>query len=151
MLVGHSGYGEIMEAISRRTTLALGLTTAATPLIMSGTPAAAQTYGPTDGEEIGPGVRVVALGERPSNIPAYATVKLRDVVIQPGAKTPNRMMMNDMICHMTEGELSVIQNENTFEVKQGDVWTCAKDDTTEGTQNNGGGVAIMRIIDLLTA
>ena len=53
-----------------------------------------------------PGVRVVALGERPSVIPAYATVKLRDVVIQPGAKTPDNVMMNDMLCHMTEGELS---------------------------------------------
>ena len=60
-------------------------------------------------------------------------------------------MMNDMLCHMTEGELSVVQNEKTFVVKKGDVWTCTKDDTTEGTQNNGSEVAIMRVIDLLTA
>src|SRR5512145_1239495 len=57
---------EMMEAVNRRTTLALGLTTAATPLIAWATPAAAQTYGPDEGEEIAPGVRVVTLGERPS-------------------------------------------------------------------------------------
>lgn len=102
-----------MEAVNRRTTLALGLTTAATPLIAWATPAAAQTYGPDEGKEIGPGVRVVALGERASVIPAYKMVKLRDVVIQPGAKTPDNMMKNDMLCHMTEGELSVVQNEKS--------------------------------------
>ena len=60
-------------------------------------------------------------------------------------------MMNDMLCHMTEGELSVVQNENEFTVKKGDVWTCTKTDTTEGTQNVSSAVAIMRVIDLLTA
>ncbi|HVL19743.1 MAG TPA: hypothetical protein VM422_01970 [Amaricoccus sp.] len=140
-----------MESINRRSTLALGLTVVATPLIIAATPGAAQTYGPDEGEEVAPGVRIVALGERPSNIPAYATVKLRDVVIQPGGKTPDNVMMNDMLCHMTEGELSVVQNEEEFVVKKGDVWTCAKDDTTEGTQNKSSAVAIMRIIDLLTA
>ena len=40
-------------------------------------------------------------------------VKLRDVVIQPGAKTPDNKMMNDMLCHMTEGELSVVQNQSS--------------------------------------
>ena len=76
---------------------------------------------------------------------------LRDVVIQPGAKTPDNMMMNDMLCHMTEGELSVVQNQNKFTVKKGDVWSCAKSDTTEGTQNTGSAVAIMRVIDLMPA
>ena len=59
-------------------------------------------------------------------------------------------MKNDMVCHMTEGELAVVQNKNEFTVKKGDVWTCAKADTTEGTQNKGSAVAIMRIIDLMT-
>jgi hypothetical protein len=56
-------------------------------------------------------------------------------------------MTNDMLCHMTEGELSVVQ----FTVKKGDVWTCANADTTEGTQNTSSAVAIMRVIDLMTA
>jgi quercetin dioxygenase-like cupin family protein len=139
-----------MEDINRRSALALGLAaTAATPLIAWTTPAAAETYGPDEGKEIAPGVRVVALGERASNIKAYAMVKLRDVVIQPGAKTPDNVMKNDMLCHMTEGELSVVQNEKKFTVKKGDVWTCANADTTEGTQNTSSAVAIMRIIDLM--
>ena len=140
-----------METINRRTTLTLGITAAASPLIAWATSATAQTYGPDEGKEIGPGVRVIDLGEGPSNIPAYQTVKLRDVVIQPGAKTPDRKMMNDMLCHMTEGELSVVQNEKKFTVKKGGVWTCSKDNITEGTQNTSNAVAIMRIIDLLTA
>ena len=111
----------------------------------------AQTYGPDEGEEVAPGVRIVSLGERESVIPAYKTVKLRDVVIQPGSKTPDNVMMNDMLCHMTEGELSVVQNENTFTAKKGDVWACAKTNTTEGTQDTSDAVAIMRVIDLLEA
>lgn len=107
-----------MEAVDRRSTLALGLTMAATPLIAWATPAAAQTYGPDEGEETGPGVRVVKLGERASVIPAYKMVTLRDVVIQPGAKTPDKMMENDMLCHMTEGELSVVHNQEKFTVKK---------------------------------
>ncbi|TIY10157.1 MAG: hypothetical protein E5V16_13605, partial [Mesorhizobium sp.] len=89
--------------------------------------------------------------ERASVIPAYKTVMLRDVVIQPGAKTPDNVMKNDMLCHLTEGELSVVQNEKKFTVKKGDVWTCAKADTTEGTQNTSSAVAIMRVIDLMPA
>ena len=143
---------EAMKDINRRSTLTLGLATAAaTPLFAFAKPAAAQTYGPTEGKEVGPGVRVVALGERASVIAAYAMIKLRDVVIQPGAKTPDNVMKNDMVCHMTEGELSVVQNKDQFTVKKGDVWTCAKTDTTEGTQNTGNAVAIMRVVDLMTA
>ena len=139
-----------MEEINRRSAMVLGLTAAAaTPLVGLAGSALAQTYGADEGEEVAPGVRIVALGERESVIPAYKTIKLRDVVIQPGSATPDNVMMNDMLCHMTEGELSVVQNENTFTVKKGDVWTCAKEDTTEGTKNTSDAVAIMRIIDLL--
>jgi quercetin dioxygenase-like cupin family protein len=137
-----------MENMDRRLVLGLGL--AASTLALP-TAAIAQTYGPDEGKEVGPGVRVVDLGMRDSVIPAYKMVKLRDVVIQPGAKTPDNMMKNDMICHMTEGELAVVQNGKEFAVKKGDVWSCAKGNTTEGTQNKGSAVAIMRVIDLMTA
>jgi hypothetical protein len=79
------------------------------------------------------------------------TLKLRDLVIQPGAATPDNVMMNDMLCHMTEGELAVRQNDKNFVVKKGDVWSCAKGITTEGTKNQSTSVAVMRIIDLLPA
>src|SRR4051794_27924814 len=116
----------MMENINRRSALALGVSLSVTPVLALATPAAAATYGPDEGKEVAPGVRIVALGERKSIIAAYKMVGLRDVVIQPGAKTPDNVMKNDMACHMIEGELSVVQNENKFTVKKGDVWTCAK-------------------------
>jgi quercetin dioxygenase-like cupin family protein len=135
-----------MSDLDRRSALALGLV-GMSGLVLSD--AAAQTYNPTEGKELTKGVRQVDLGERASLIAPYKTVRLRDIVLQPGAKTPDNAMMNDMVCHMTEGELAVVQNEKTFTVKKGDVWTCARGITTEGTQNKGSTVAIMRIIDLL--
>jgi quercetin dioxygenase-like cupin family protein len=139
---------DAMTDLDRRLALAMGFV-GASGLILPGQ-AAAQTYGPNEGKETAPGVRQVDLGDRESVIPAYRRVRLRDVVVQPGAKTPERMMMNDMLCHLTEGELAVVQNDKQFTVKKGDVWTCAKGISTEGTQNKGNTVAIMRIIDLLT-
>jgi hypothetical protein len=136
-----------MNDLDRRSALALGLAGVSGLVLVDA--AAAQTYGPTEGKELGPGLRQVELGERESLIPAYKKVRLRDVVLQPGAKTNQNMMMNDMLCHMTEGELAVVQNDKKFTVKKGGVWTCAKGITTEGTQNVGTTVAIMRVIDLL--
>jgi len=136
-----------MEQINRRSALACGLV-GVYGLVLS-EQVVAQT--PTAGKELAPGVRQVDLGERDSLIPAYGKVRLRDIVLQPGAKTTENAMMNDMLCHLTEGELEVVQNAKKFTVKKGDVWTCAKGITTEGTQNNGSTIAIMRIIDLLPA
>src|SRR3954449_8267628 len=133
-----------MSDLDRRSALAFGLV-GISGLALSDT-AAAQT---SEGKELAKGVRQIDLGERASLIPAYQTVRLRDIVLQPGAKTPDNAMMNDMLCHMTEGELAVVQNDKQFTVKKGDVWTCAKGITTEGTQNKGSTVAVMRIIDLL--
>lgn len=138
-----------MTSMDRRSALSLGIV-AVSALAMTRS-ANAQTYGSTEGKELAPGVRQVDLGDRESLIPAYQKVRMRDIVIQPGANTPESEMMNDMVCHMTEGELSVRQNDNQFTVKKGDVWSCAKGVNTEGTQNKGGAVAIMRVIDLLTA
>ena len=137
-----------MLDIDRRSALAIGI--AGLSGLVLPEQAAAQTYGPNEGKELTRGVRQIDLGERESLIPAYKKVRLRDIVLQPGAKTPDNAMMNDMLCHMTEGDLAVVQNDKQFTVKKGDVWTCAKGITTEGTQNKGNAVAIMRIIDLLT-
>jgi hypothetical protein len=137
-----------MENMDRRLVLGFGLTASA---LVLPTIAAAQTYGPDEGKELAPGVRQVDLGEGESILPAYKMFKLRDIVIQPGAKTPDNVMKNDMLCHMTEGELAVVQNGKEFTVKKGGVWACAKGITTEGTQNKGSAVAIMRVIDLMTS
>jgi len=133
---------ETMEEIDRRSMLGLGVV--ASTLVFPAL-AAAQTAA---GKELAPGVRQIDFGERESMIPAYKKVRMRDIVIAPGAQTPEREMMNDMLCHITEGELAVVQNKKEFAVKKGDVWTCAKGISTEGTQNKGTTVAIMRIIDL---
>jgi quercetin dioxygenase-like cupin family protein len=140
---------DAMTDIDRRSAFAIGLVGISGLFLPEH--AAAQTYGPNEGKELAKGVRQVDLGERESLIPAYNKVRLRDIVLQQGAKTPDNAMMNDMLCHMTAGELAVVQNDKQFTVKKGDVWTCAKGITTEGTQNKGNTVAIMRIIDLLTA
>ena len=140
-----------MQDFDRRSAFVLGLTAAASTALLATlpSPAMAQTYGPTEGRELGPGVRQVDLGQRASVLSAYKTLRMRDVVVQPGASTPEREMMNDMVCHMTEGELAVVQNDQRFNVKKGDVWACAKGISTEGTRNAGSAVAVMRIIDLL--
>jgi quercetin dioxygenase-like cupin family protein len=131
-----------MQDMDRRSMLGLGV--AASTFLF---PATTMAQAPA-GKELAPGVKQIDYGERDSLIPAYKKVHLRDIVISPGAKTPERDMMNDMLCHMTEGELTVVQNKKEFTVKKGDVWTCAKGLNTEGTQNKSSAVAVMRIIDL---
>ena len=110
-------------------------------------PAAAQTTDHKD-TTVAPGVVNRVYGEGPSIIPSFKTVTLRDIIIQPGSKTPeNQVMMNAMICHITEGELRVVQDGKTFTAKRDFVWTCNKD-TKEHSANDGGVVAIMRVTDL---
>jgi len=108
-----------MQDMDRRALFAIGAA-ASTVLFPLGT--AAQPAS----KELAPGVKQVDYGERDSLIPAYKKVRMRDIVISPGAHTPERDMMNDMLCHITEGELAVVQNKKEFIVKKGEVWTCAK-------------------------
>lgn len=141
-----------MNELNRRSALALGATAAATSLVAWASPAAAQGYSPTDGKEIFPGVRVVALGTRDSQISAYATVDMIDVVFQPAAVFPvGDAMEHDMVCQVTEGELQVKANDMEFAAKAGDVWSCGKASTTEGATNNGSVTAVMRVIYLKAA
>jgi hypothetical protein len=75
-----------MLDIDRRSALAIGF--AGLSGLVLPEHAAAQTYGPNEGKELTQGVRQIDLGERESLIPAYKKVRLRDIVLQPGAKTP---------------------------------------------------------------
>jgi len=109
--------------------------------------AAAQTTDYKD-TTVAPGVVNRVYGEGLSIIPGFKTISLRDIIIQPGSKTPeNQVMMNAMVCHITEGELRVVQDGKTFTAKKDFVWTCNKD-TIEHSANDGRVVAIMRITDL---
>ncbi len=107
--------------------------------------------GPAEGKEVAPGVRRIDYGKRESMIPAYKTVGLRDVTYQPGAGSTSPSMANDMVCHMLEGELTVNLGDGMeFVAKAGDVWSCRKGMPESGRNTDaGGGVAIMRVIDLI--
>jgi hypothetical protein len=142
---------EAMERMNRRSVLALGIAAMTAPVLTSSRSAVAQTsYGPDEGKELLPGVRQVDLGERPAIIPGYTTVSMRDIVVEPNAEVPAFPMENDMVCHMTEGELMIVQDGVEFTARKGHVWTCATG-TEEGGKNAGASVAIMRVIDLLRA
>ena len=133
-----------MTQVDRRSALAIGLAAASAAMVK---PAAAQTTDYKD-TTVAPGVVNRVYGEGPSIIPGFKTVSLRDIIIQPGSKTPeNQVMMNAMICHITEGELRVVQDGKTFTAKKDFVWTCNKD-TIEHSANDGRVAAIMRITDL---
>jgi len=133
-----------MTQVDRRSALAIGLAAASTAMVK---PAAAQTTNYKD-TTVAPGVVNRVYGEGPSIIPGFKTVSLRDIIIQPGSKTPeNQVMMNAMVCHVTEGELRVVQDGKTFTAKKDFVWTCNKD-TKKHSANDGRVVAIMRITDL---
>jgi len=136
-----------MQKVSRRSAVALGLAAASVSVVKL---AAAQTADPLAGtdEEAGPGVVARTYGEEPSLIPGFKTVSMRDIILQPGAKTKeNAVMMNAMICHITEGELQVVQDGKSFVAKTNYAWTCNKD-TVEHSVNEGDVVAVMRVLDL---
>src|SRR5204863_6276109 len=133
-----------MKKLDRRSALAIGVAAASAAMVK---PAAAQTTDYKD-TTVAPGVVNRVYGEGPSIIPGFKTISLRDIIIQPGSKTPeNQVMMNAMVCHITEGELRVVQDGKTFTAKKDFVWTCNKD-TIEHSANDGRVVAIMRITDL---
>ena len=133
-----------MDTIDRRSALAIGLAAASAAIVK---PAAAQT---TDYKETTPWPGVVVRtygGETPSLIPGFKTVSMRDIIMQPGSKTMGPPMPNAMVCHITEGELQVVQDGKTITAKKNFVWTCDKG-TKEHVINNGSVAAIMRITDL---
>ena len=136
-----------MEKIDRRSTIALAMAAAS---IAVPKPAGAQTAGspaPTETSPA-PGVVVRNYGQEQSLIPGFKTVTLRDVILQPGAKTKeDTEMMDAMVCHIAEGELRIVQDGKSFSGKKNYVWTCNKG-TKEHVINEGNSVAIMRITDL---
>jgi quercetin dioxygenase-like cupin family protein len=128
-----------MRIASRRSALKLGLASAAAFVAGQGL---AQPPAPQ-------GISRQAWGKRQAMLPGYKSVAMRDVIYQPGAKTSNPKMPNDMVCHVPEGELKVAQSDGmSFVAKKGDIWTCRKG-VGEDLENVGSTVAIMRIIDLL--
>lgn len=97
---------------------------------------------------LAPGVVQRVYGEGPAILPGIKTVSMRDIIIQPGSKTADNQMQNAMVCHITEGELRLVQDGKTFTAKKNHVWTCDTG-TKEQAFNDGNVVAIMRITDLM--
>ena len=77
-----------MKNINRRSALALGATVVAAPVVTWASPAAAKSYGPTEGTEISPGVRMVTLGTRDAKIKGYKSIVMEDYVFQPKGAIP---------------------------------------------------------------
>jgi len=135
-----------MDAMDRRSVLGFGL--AASTFILP--PAASAQASGAAGPGSQAGVKREVLGEGETRLSGYSKLRMRDTILEPGASPPEMDMMNDMVCHIAEGEMVVTQNGKQFTAKKGHVWTCLKGDK-EGVRNNGSTVAIMRIIDLLPA
>jgi hypothetical protein len=132
-----------MKTLNRRSALTIGLAAVSATVVK---PAASQP-GDYKDTTVAPGVVARAYGETPAMIPGFKTVTLRDIIVQPGAKTTENVMANAMVCHIFEGELRVVQDGKTITAKKNYVWTCNKG-TKEQVSNEGPAVAIMRIADL---
>src|SRR5262245_56904128 len=107
-----------MQSVNRRSAVAWGLAAASAAVLK---PAVAQTPGSPGATETSPfpGVVIRSYGEEHSLVPGFKTVTLRDVIMQPGAKTKeDTEMMNAMVCHITEGELRVVQDGKPFTAKK---------------------------------
>jgi hypothetical protein len=81
-------------------------------------PAIAQTPSATETSP-SPGVVVRSYGEERSLIPGFKTVTLRDVIVQPGAKTTEGTeMMNAMICHIAEESFGSSKMESPLQPRR---------------------------------
>ncbi|UVK47543.1 hypothetical protein BPNPMPFG_003330 [Mesorhizobium sp. AR07] len=140
-----------MDNMNRRSAIALGVTAAAvTPLFALAASAKTKEYGPKDGKEIAPGVRIVEVGTGNADISAYKSIAIVDVVFQPGAHAPAMMMDNDMVCTIAAGEFTIKKVDKEFKLKEGDMYTCAKGKTDEAT-NTSAVVGVHRIAVLIPA
>jgi mannose-6-phosphate isomerase-like protein (cupin superfamily) len=142
-----------MNEINRRSALTLGTAiAAATPLLVLARSAAAAeivpTYGPNDGTELSPGVRLIEVGTFDSDMTMAKKIQIIDIVYQPGAADIESAMDNDMVCFVTAGEFKVKKSDKEFTVKKGEYYTCGKGKTDQAT-NISKEVGIHRITVLV--
>jgi hypothetical protein len=71
-----------MDEIGRRSAFTLGIAVAAAHALALPAAAAERTYGPNEGMQLAPGVRMVSLGKSESTIPAYKTIEMADGIFQ---------------------------------------------------------------------
>src|SRR5438093_12717690 len=102
---------EPMDKLDRRSALAFGLIAASAAMVK---PAAAQPMEAGKETTLAPGVVQRVYGEGHAIIPDFKTVAMRDIIMQPGSKTDYNPMKNAMVCHLTEGQLRLVQNDRNF-------------------------------------
>ena len=139
-----------MKGMNRRSTIVFGLSAATVPLFISAAAAETKKYGPKDGKEIYPGVRLVELGTFNSDLPAYKSIFMVDMVFQPGAVAAASAMDSDMMCYIAAGEFKIKKADKEFTIKEGEMYTCAKG-TSDMATNISNVVGIHRIGILKTA
>jgi len=146
-----------MEQIDRRSVLVIGAAAAAaTPLLFlsrSAGAAAVPNYGPNDGMDIGAGRRMIDVGVQESQITAYKSLKIIDIVYPVGAADPDddAVMESDMVCHIIAGEFRIQKpGIPPYIVKDGDIYTCGIGKKDKAT-NISNIVGIHRIALLLPA
>jgi len=95
---------------------------------------------------------MVEVGTADSEISAYKSIKIIDVVYQPGAGDPTEAVMDmDMVCHITAGEFTIKKTgKPVYTVKEGDIYTCGKGKTDQAT-NISKVVGVHRIALLIPA
>jgi hypothetical protein len=69
---------------------------------------------------------VIDLSQQEAIVPGYKTVKMLDVVFQPGSHAPQETMENDMVCHMTESGLRIVQNGGGSPIPQRGIGRAAR-------------------------
>jgi mannose-6-phosphate isomerase-like protein (cupin superfamily) len=106
------------------------------------------TYGPNDGTELSPGVRLIEVGTFDSDMTMAKKIQIIDIVYQPGAADIESAMDNDMVCFVTAGEFKVKKSDKEFTVKKGEYYTCGKGKTDQAT-NISKEVGIHRITVLV--
>jgi len=127
--------------LDRRELLMLGLAGASALILGKGNSVLAEDQGKVERK---------VFKEAQSMIPGFPKVRLRANTYEPGASSKDTMK-NSMICECTQGTLEITQDDGKpFTAEKGGIWTC-KTGTVEQTANKGKTVAVMRVMDLLTA
>ncbi len=85
-----------------------------------------------------------------SDIPAYKSIQVVDVIFQPMVGDPGPIMDTDMLCYIYTGEFRVKKINKEFTVKQGDMYTCAKGKMDQCT-NITNEIAFKRVAFLISA
>ena len=137
-----------MKKVDRRSALTIGLAAASAALVKPAAVQAAAAMGSKDTSPW-PGVVVRTYGDTgtASLIPGFATISMRDIIMQPGSKTAGPPMPNPMVCHILQGEMRIEQEGKRWTAGKNYVWTCNKD-TMEQAYNDSRTVAVMRVTDL---